>query len=103
MEVAFGLPAGFSVQILWSNSLDTKVRRSTTPYLTAEPVVTSAKIDPTKPSFLIIATDGLWNMLSSQQGVGLVGKWLEPQAAENPNNNKSEPAYDSFDFGHFWK
>ncbi|KAI7974027.1 hypothetical protein EIK77_001669 [Talaromyces pinophilus] len=77
----------------------------TPPYLTAEPVVTSTKIDPTKPSFLIMATDGLWNTLSSQQGVDLVGKWLESRAAER-TNNKSEPAYsvyDSFDFSHFWK
>ncbi|KAJ5827020.1 hypothetical protein N7447_003783 [Penicillium robsamsonii] len=36
----------------------------TPPYLTAEPVVTSTKIDPTKPSFLILATDGLWDYLS---------------------------------------
>lgn len=74
----------------------------TPPYLTAEPVVTSTKMDPTKPSFLIMATDGLWNTLSSQQGVDLVEKWLESQAAER-TTNKSEPAYDSFDFGHFWK
>lgn len=74
----------------------------TPPYLTAEPVVTSTRIDPTKPSFLIMATDGLWNTLSSQQGVDLVGKWLECQATDR-TNNKSEPAYDSFDFGHFWK
>jgi pyruvate dehydrogenase phosphatase len=31
MEVVFGLPAGCSAQILWSSSLDTKVRRANTP------------------------------------------------------------------------
>ena len=40
----------------------------TPPYLTAAPVVTTTKISPDEPSFLIMATDGLWDMLSSQQG-----------------------------------
>ena len=71
----------------------------TPPYLTAEPVVTSTKIDPAKPSFLILATDGLWDMLSSQQGVDLVGKWLESQ----PGTANREAAHDSFDFSHFRK
>ena len=71
----------------------------TPPYLTAEPVVASTKIDPAKPSFLILATDGLWDMLSSQQGVDLVGKWLESQ----PGAANSEATHDSFDFSHFRK
>ncbi|RJE25695.1 Protein phosphatase 2C [Aspergillus sclerotialis] len=45
----------------------------TPPYLTAEPVVTSTKINPSKPSFLIMATDGMWDMLSNEQAVNLVG------------------------------
>jgi pyruvate dehydrogenase phosphatase len=74
----------------------------TPPYITAEPVVTSTKIDPTKPSFLIMATDGLWDMLSSQQGVDLVGKWLESQNDEKREDG--EPTkYSSFDFGQFWE
>jgi pyruvate dehydrogenase phosphatase len=72
----------------------------TPPYLTAEPVVTSTKIDPRNPSFLIMATDGLWDMLSSQQAVDVVGKWLELEAAEN---RKPDPIYEPFDFGQFWK
>ena len=71
----------------------------TPPYLTAEPVVTSTKIDPTKPSFLILATDGLWDMLSSQQGVNLVGKWLESE----PGKGDSKAAYGPFDFSHLRK
>lgn len=72
----------------------------TPPYLTAEPVVTSTKIDPSQPSFLIMATDGLWDNLSSEQGVDLVGKWLE-----SPQDRKSnpDPNYEPFDFGQFHK
>ncbi|KAJ5587475.1 uncharacterized protein N7459_003240 [Penicillium hispanicum] len=74
----------------------------TPPYLTAEPVVTSTTIDASKPSFLIMATDGLWDMLSSQQAVDLVGKWLtfqrpgQTKVASNPQST-----YAPFDFGHF--
>ncbi|CAG7943269.1 unnamed protein product [Penicillium salamii] len=74
----------------------------TPPYLTAEPVVTSIKIDPGKPSFLIMATDGLWDMLSSQQAVDLTGKWLESEATEE-RNSKLQPTYEPFDFGQFWR
>ncbi|KAJ5619515.1 protein serine/threonine phosphatase 2C [Penicillium lagena] len=65
----------------------------TPPYLTAEPVVTTTKIDPGRPSFLIMASDGLWDSLSSQQAVDLVGKWI--------GSRKSIPApeYEAFDFG----
>ncbi|PWY89657.1 protein serine/threonine phosphatase 2C [Aspergillus sclerotioniger CBS 115572] len=73
----------------------------TPPYVTAKPVVTSTKIDPESPSFLIMATDGLWDMLSSQQAVDLVGKWLEPDAPENRTD--PEPTYEPFDFGPLWK
>ena len=74
----------------------------TPPYLTAEPVVKSTKIDTRSPSFLIMATDGLWDMLSSQQAVDLVAKWLESKAA-GTRNSKPEPVYEPFDFGQFWK
>lgn len=74
----------------------------TPPYLTAVPVVTTTKIDPSKPSFLIMASDGMWGTLSNQHAVGLVGKWLESRAAEKITS-KPDPAYEPFDFGHFWK
>lgn len=74
----------------------------TPPYLTAEPVVTSTKINTGSPSFLIMATDGLWDGLSNQQAVDLVGKWLERGRVEQRNGNE-EPTYESFDFGHFGK
>lgn len=71
----------------------------TPPYLTAEPVITSTKIDPRKPTFLIMASDGLWDMLSNKQAVDLVGNWLEP--IENRKDVK--PTYEPFDFGELWK
>ncbi|KAJ5158482.1 Protein phosphatase 2C [Penicillium coprophilum] len=76
----------------------------TPPYLTAEPVVTSTKIDPNKPSFLILATDGLWDHLSNKQGVDLVGSWLEPEP-QGTEVKKSKPDLTDrqFDFGRFWE
>ena len=47
------------------------------PYLTAEPVITTTKISPQNGEFLIMATDGLWDNLSSEEAVGLVALWLE--------------------------
>ena len=76
-----------------------KYNVQTPPYLTSEPAVTSIKVDPAKRSFLILATDGLWDMLSSQQGVDLVGKWLESQ----PGGGNTEPTHGSLDFSHFQK
>lgn len=74
----------------------------TPPYLTAEPVVTSTKIDPCTPSFLVMATDGMWDTVSSQQAIELVGKWLEDQTKEKKVDHL-EATYEPFDFGQFWK
>lgn len=74
----------------------------TPPYLTAESVVTSTKINPNNPSFLVMATDGMWDTVSNEQAVDLVGKWIESQAT-GKKYSKPEPSYDAFDFGHFWK
>lgn len=52
----------------------------TPPYVTAEPVITRTKIDPTQGDFVVMATDGLWEMLTNEEVVGLVGQWLEKQA-----------------------
>ncbi|KOS20578.1 Protein phosphatase 2C -like protein [Escovopsis weberi] len=53
----------------------------TPPYVTAEPVVTTTKIEPEKGDFVVLATDGLWEMLTNEEVVGLVGRWMETQAA----------------------
>ncbi|KAK8150198.1 hypothetical protein G3M48_003701 [Beauveria asiatica] len=74
----------------------------TPPYLTAEPVVTTTEIDPSKQTFLIMATDGLWDMLSSQQAVDLVGQWVDSRVPGD-SNSKREAIYEPFDFGQFWK
>ncbi|GES61629.1 protein phosphatase 2C [Aspergillus terreus] len=74
----------------------------TPPYLTAEPVVTSTKIDPRTPSFLVMATDGMWDTVSSQQAIDLVGKWLEVQTNEKKVDHL-KATYEPFDFGQFWK
>jgi pyruvate dehydrogenase phosphatase len=51
----------------------------TGPYLTASPTVSSTKIDRDNDSFLIVATDGLWDTMSSEQAVDLVGRWKDAQ------------------------
>ena len=56
----------------------------TPPYLTAEPVITTALIDPDKGDFLIMASDGLWDCLTNEQAVDLVGRWLETYDVTKP-------------------
>lgn len=53
------------------------------PYLTAEPVITTTRIEPRNNDFVILASDGLWDHLSSEQAVELVGSWL---MKNNPAN-----------------
>ncbi|KAG8526805.1 uncharacterized protein KY384_008234 [Bacidia gigantensis] len=47
------------------------------PYLTAEPVITTTEIFPERGDFLIMASDGMWDNLSSEQAVKLVGNWRD--------------------------
>ncbi len=76
----------------WSKETQDKIRGTyfgrspspnllTPPYVTAEPVITTTKVDPTKGDFVVLATDGLWEMLTNEEVVGLVGQWLEKQAS----------------------
>ena len=51
----------------------------TPPYLTAKPVVSMTEVQPGK-DFMILASDGLWNRMNSEQAVLLVGKWLDKKA-----------------------
>ena len=53
----------------------------TPPYVTAEPIVTTTKVEPAKGDFVVMATDGLWEMLTNEEVVGLVGQWLDKHAA----------------------
>ncbi|ORY64199.1 phosphatase 2C-like domain-containing protein [Pseudomassariella vexata] len=84
----------------WSREVSDRLRSSffgrsyspylkTPPYVTAEPVVTTTKIQPEKGDFVVMATDGLWEMLTNDEVVGLVGKWIETQAMEPSNSQLS--------------
>ncbi len=64
----------------------------TPPYVTAEPVITTTKVEAEKGDFVVMATDGLWEMLSNEEVVGLVGQWLEshPTSNDGANGNSSD-------------
>jgi pyruvate dehydrogenase phosphatase len=63
------------------------------PYVTAEPVVTTTKVQPENGDFVVMATDGLWEMLTNEEVVGLVGRWLEHQ---NRTESGSSPSAESW-------
>lgn len=74
----------------WSKDVQDRMKKSyfgrtpstllkTPPYVTAEPIITTTKVEPEKGDFVVMATDGLWEMLSNEEVVGLVGQWLESQ------------------------
>lgn len=47
------------------------------PYLTAIPAISTVELDPSKPSFMVMGCDGLYEWLSNEQVVDLVGQWLD--------------------------
>lgn len=53
----------------------------TPPYLTAKPVITHHYLQP-HDKFLILATDGLWDILSNEQAVGLVANFLQTRSKD---------------------
>ena len=62
----------------------------TPPYLTAKPVVTTTEIQA--GDFMIIASDGLWYDMPSEEAVMLVGEWLKGrQEGEQKSTSKVEP------------
>ena len=82
----------------WSRETAIQVKKSffgktpsdllkTPPYVTAEPIITTTKIDPTKGDFLVMATDGLWECLTNEEVVGLVGQWLDEQTSNTRSNS----------------
>jgi len=82
----------------WTREISDRLRQSffgrtqspllkTPPYVTAEPVVTTTKVEPERGDFLVMATDGLWEMLTNEEVVGLVGKWIESQASSTSNES----------------
>ena len=52
----------------------------TPPYFTAEPEITTTTIR--KGDFVVLASDGLWDCLTNEEVVGLVGGWLETRGKE---------------------
>jgi len=61
----------------------------TPPYLTAEPVITTTQISPESGDFLIMASDGLWDFLTNEQAVALIGEWLkvnDPSTVPSPDS-----------------
>lgn len=81
----------------WSRDVAYKLRENffgrspspllkTPPYVTAEPIVTTTKVSPEKGDFLVLATDGLWEMLTNDEVVGLVGQWIETQPIGGTNS-----------------
>ncbi|EWZ47997.1 hypothetical protein FOZG_03719 [Fusarium oxysporum Fo47] len=81
----------------WSRDVAWKLRENffgrspspllkTPPYVTAEPIVTTTKVHPENGDFLVLATDGLWEMLTNEEVVGLVGKWIETQGQSGTNS-----------------
>jgi len=84
----------------WTREVSEKLKESffgrtpsqllkTPPYVTAEPIVTTTKIHPEKGDFVVMATDGLWEMLANEEVVGLVGQWIEKQSSESNGNGSS--------------
>ncbi|KAI4150727.1 MAG: hypothetical protein LQ341_001045 [Variospora aurantia] len=73
----------------------------TPPYVTAEPVITTTKVKPEKGDFVVLATDGLWEMLTNEEVVGLVSKWLEanPVSAKTAFTNSSTGSWTQSFFG----
>ncbi|KAK8440776.1 [Pyruvate dehydrogenase [acetyl-transferring]]-phosphatase 1, mitochondrial [Candidozyma auris] len=57
------------------------------PYVTAEPVVTTTKVSPENNDFLVMASDGLYEMLSNEEIVGLVVKWMEKEKLVKPQKS----------------
>ena len=59
----------------------------TPPYVTAEPVVSTTKVSPENNDFLVMASDGLYEMLSNEEIVGLVVKWMENEKMVKPQKS----------------
>eukprot|EP00112_Aurelia_sp_Birch-Aquarium-sp1_P022470 Seg634.4 transcript_id=Seg634.4/GoldUCD/mRNA.D3Y31 product="Pyruvate dehydrogenase" protein_id=Seg634.4/GoldUCD/D3Y31 len=89
------------VQYKWSRELHEKVINVvygrpivpffsyvTPPYLTAEPVVSHRKLT-NEDRFVIIASDGLWERISSDNAVRLIGSHLDKVGSES-NELKAE-------------
>lgn len=55
----------------------------TPPYITASPEITVSKLRPGVDDFLILGTDGLWDFVTSQEAVNVVGQILREEPGGN--------------------
>lgn len=63
------------------------------PYIVAEPEITTVQVGP--DDVLIMANKGLWNSLTSEEAVGLIGIWLI-QGNYRLNTPITEPTEENF-------
>lgn len=52
------------------------------PYVTADPVVTTTQVHPERGDFLVMGSDGLFEMLSNEEVVSLVAQWVDAKHPE---------------------
>ena len=69
----------------------------TPPYITAKPEVTTTELKSGQRAFMIMASDGLWDTMSSEQAVDLVGRWV----AWKDKGSKEPILPEKKDFGKF--
>ena len=90
--LGWGLSRAFGdAECKWSPEIQKRVHQEylgdriqddclTPPYFTAEPEITTTTIR--KGDFVVLASDGLWDCLTNEEVVGLVGGWLETRGEE---------------------
>ncbi|KAG7856273.1 hypothetical protein KL939_003925 [Ogataea angusta] len=82
----------------WAKDIQTRVANQffgrqlpanlkTPPYVTAEPVITTHEVSPAKHDFLVMASDGLYEMLTNEEIVGLVVRWMEKKKMVKPKKS----------------
>lgn len=58
----------------------------TPPYITAEPIITTYT-NIKKGDFLILGTDGIWDFLSNEDAVALIGRWSDTNLHEQDDSH----------------
>lgn len=87
-DCRYKLPASIQQRIykqFFGRSLPNNLKSP--PYVTAEPVITTTKINPDQNDFLVMASDGLYEMLSNEEIIGLVVKWMEREKMFKPQKS----------------
>ena len=73
IQEVIGVPTGFATHY------------RTPPYLTARPEVSYHRLTP-RDKFLVVASDGLWDMLTPMQVVRMVGEYINGKSLHNDTN-----------------